>query len=268
MKRTLLALSAVCLAACAPGDTSGLEQEVAGLKTDLQKTQDDAKKLALRVEQQDRRISGLQDDLAAARQMNGPVHEAAPSSGGVSAADGADPAGPDSAMAKVVLAPSDAAAIGSYLSTEEGRKLLEAAIQADRDTRSKEQAKRQVEGAVDRFSKLANLTEEQTRRMKELMTNQAETLRDIFATVRELPPSATPQQRDDLRAANVAKADEVRKQTDEALKALFSQQQYEQYENEAERMRAGLRGFAGAGSGAPTGGRRAGRGGQGGQTGR
>ena len=35
---------------------------------------------------------------------------------------------------------------------------------------------------MDRFAKSANLTEEQTKRMKELMNQQAETLRGIFAT--------------------------------------------------------------------------------------
>lgn len=263
MKRPLfLLVLAASAAACAPGDADSVKKEVADLRADLQKAQDDGRKLALRVEQQDRRIAGLAEDLAEARKMGVVVKEApAGTAGATAATDGVPSASNETASAKLALSSPESAAIAGYLSTEAGKKVLAAAIQADRDARSKEQAQRQVEGAVDRFAKIANLTDDQTKRMKELMNKQAEELRDIFATARDLPPDATQQQRDDLRKQNVAKADEIRKETDDSLKTLLSQTQYEQYSDEAERMRAGLRGFAGTGAGAATGARRN-RGGQ------
>src|SRR6185436_18385400 len=77
MKRPLLALPlAVLAAACAPGDTEGLKKDVSDLRADLQKAQGENRKLAGRVEEQERRISGLAEDLASARQMSFAVKEA------------------------------------------------------------------------------------------------------------------------------------------------------------------------------------------------
>ena len=75
--------------------------------------------------------------------------------------------------------------------------------------------------------------------------------RQVWSAFRDLPPDTVPEQRDQLRQQTIAKADELRKQTDEQVKAVLDQTQYEAYQQEQDKLRPNQRGGA---AGLPAGG--------------
>jgi chromosome segregation ATPase len=260
----VLALPLAALAACAESaDTSGLEKQVADLRADLQKTRTEKEKLEKQIEAQARRIDGLAQDVSNVRgramdvqlaSSKGEAHAATPADGDPAAPAAAPSAGATAPEGGAVLSPQ-AVGVRDYLATEDGKKTLQTAIDADREARNREQQKRQIDGMIDRFAKTAQLTEDQTKRMKEIMGSAQAARTDMWSSIRELGPDATPEQRTEAREAMVAKTDELRKQTDDQVKAVLSSTQYEQYQQEQDKLRAGLRGFGGGGRGDKAGGR-------------
>jgi hypothetical protein len=234
----VLTLAAACVAlpACDSGDAN-LRQEVDGLKSDVQKVRQDGEKLGSQVAAQGRRIDGLAADLTTVRGISAEVKPAAaPDAAAAAAPDAAAPAdGP--AAAAPPLSAAQIATIRSFLSTDEGKKVLEDAVQAEREARDRERARRLSDSMVERFAKTAALTEDQTKRMKEVMAKQAESLRTMWANVRELGPDAPVEQRDALRQQNLQKTEELRKETDDQVKVILSQTQYEQYKQQQTRLR-------------------------------
>jgi hypothetical protein len=139
-------------------------------------------------------------------------------------------------------------AIKTYLSTDEGKKVLEAAIQSERETRAREQEKRRVDALVDRFAKTASLTDDQTRRMKDVMQKQADASREAWASL-PLGPDATQADRDARRQQGLAKTDELRKATDDQIRTILSATQFDTYQQEQDKLRQRLRGTGGANGG-------------------
>jgi hypothetical protein len=251
----VFALAAMAAAGCAAGDSEGLSKEVADLRAEVQRARKDNDKLAAQLAATEKRVRGLTEDVAHVQQTAG----AKPVAVEIAAAPVAGAAPPAAASGAPPL-PVEGVAIRTFLATDEGRKMIVEAIDADRVARNKEQARRQVDTSVDRFAKQANLTEDQAKRMKEIMHRQAEALSDVFANLRQLGPDASQQQRDELRQRDVARSEEIRKQADDSMKAVLNQTQYETYQQEQSKLRRGVQG-APAGANA---GRRNNRGGAGG----
>lgn len=262
-----LVVSAAALAACTAGDNDSLGKEVGDVRADAQRLAKENEKLASLIAAQTRRIDGLTEDLNHVRSLAMDVKVApAPKPGTAAAGDIAGDGGTPGAAGAVVTTADGAvvtpevAAIKAYLGTEAGRKTLEAAVVAERDARNREQQTRTVNAMIDRFAKIANLTEDQTKKMKDIMGAAAVTRSDMWSSMRDLGPDATPEQRDEARTAMIAKTDELKKQTDTQVQAVLSQTQFEQYQQEQDKLRASMRGMGGAGGG------RGGAGGAGGRT--
>jgi hypothetical protein len=261
-----LVVCAAALAACTAGDTDSLGKEVGDVRAETQRLQKESEKLAAQVAAQTRRIDGLTEDLNHVRSLAMDVKVApAPKAGAAAAGDGTGDGGTPGASGGLVttadgsVVTPEVAAVKKYLGTDEGKKLLEAAVVAERDARNREQVKRTVDAMIDRFAKLANLTEDQTKKMKDIMGQAAVARSDMWASMRDLGPDATPEQRDEARQAMVAKTDELKKQTDTQVQAVLSQTQFEQYQQEQDKLRASMRGMGGAGGGAGGTGGRGGR---------
>jgi hypothetical protein len=265
MPRSLGALSVLAalaaLAACDAGGDAELREEMDSLKADVQRVQKDNEKLGAQVGAHARRIEGLTSDLTSVRGVATEVKAAAaPGDATAAATDGTVPADA-AAGAAPSLSATQIATIRTFLSTDEGKKVLEDAVQAEREARDRERARRLSDSMVERFAKTAALTDDQSKRMKEVMAKQAETLRTMWASVRELGPDAPTEQRDALRQQNTEKTEQLRKETDDQVKSILSQTQYEQYKQQQGRVRGGLEG---AGNRTPGTGRRGVRGNGGG----
>jgi hypothetical protein len=171
---TLVVLVAA-LAACSDDDADAVKKDVDELRADLQRAQKENEKLRSQVATAEGRLNGLAEDLARVRQFSVQVNSApAPQSEG-DAADAADAGtappvvGGVSPGAAALLATPEGVAIKTFLSTDDGKKLLEAAIQSERESRARDQERRRVDALVDRFAKTASLTDDQTWRMKDVM---------------------------------------------------------------------------------------------------
>ncbi len=253
-----LFLAATLLGACTDDEgADGLKKEVADLRADVQRLQKENEKLSSQVAGHVRRIDGLSEDLNLVRQIAVDV-KAAPTAAEWAAA--AAPSGAQSGAPYTAAGTVDEIAIKHFLATDAGRRSIEAAIQSERESRERERTARTLDSLVTGFAKEAGLTDEQTTRMKEIMTRQGEAVRELWANVRNLGPDATRDQREALRTENIAKTQELRKKADEEVKALLSQTQYETYEKEQERLRSAMRGQGGGqGAGAAGAGGNAGR---------
>jgi len=268
---TLVVLVAA-LAACSDDDADAVKKDVDELRADLQRAQKENEKLRSQVATAEGRLNGLAEDLARVRQLSVQVNAApAPQSEG-DAADAADagtappPAvGGVSPGAAALLATPEGVAIKTFLSTDDGKKLLEAAIQSERESRARDQERRRVDALVDRFAKTASLTDDQTRRMKDVMQKQADASRAAWASL-PLGPDATQADRDARRQQGIAKTDELRKATDDQIRTILSTTQFETYQQEQDKLRQRLRGTGGAnggGGGGANGARRNNAGGRG-----
>jgi hypothetical protein len=236
----LAALAALC--ACDAGGDADLRKEVDGLRSDVQKVRQDNDKLVSQVSAQSRRIEGLATDLTTVRGFSADVKAASASPSEAAAAPDAAAADAASGPAAQPLSATQIATIRSFLSTEEGKKVLEDAVQAEREARERERARRLSDSTVERFAKTASLTEDQAKRMKEVMGKNAESLRTLWTNVRELPPDAPSEQRDALRQQNLERTEQLRKEADDQVKAILSQTQYEQYKQQQQRLRGAMDG--------------------------
>jgi hypothetical protein len=248
-----LASMLVVLAACSAGDADAVKKDMDELRADVQRTQKENEKLKSQLATAENRINGLAQDLARVRQISADVQAAPAPTDSVAATDGGGAGPPPSGGASsgasapgssTVLSTPEGVAIRSFLATEDGKKLLEAAIQSDRDARAREQSKRQVDSMVDRFAKQAGLTDDQTKRMKDLMEKQADATRDVWASL-QISPDATQAERDARRQQGIAKTDELRKSTDDQLRTILSTTQFETYQQEQDKLTQRVRGVGG-----------------------
>jgi hypothetical protein len=268
MKSALpLAAALVALAGCSGGESDALKKDVEELRADLQRTQKENEKLRTQVASAEGRINGLAEDLARVRNLSidvkaAPAPQTAAEATDEAPAGGGAAPGLSSSNAAALLASPQGVAIKNFLATEDGKKVLEAAIQADRDARAREQDKRRVDGLVDRFAKTAGLTDDQTKRMKDILEKQADATRDAWASL-QLGPDPTQEQRDDRRKQGTTKVDEIRKSTDDQLRAVLSSTQFDAYQQEQDRSRQTMRGTGGGNNGRRNSGGNANAGGRG-----
>lgn len=230
----LLLAAALAASACTEDDgQAGAAKEVTVLRADLERLQKEHERTASQVAAYARRLDGLTQDLTVVRQVAADAK--------IEAAGG--PAGEGGAGEEAQTASADpqTAEIRSFLATEEGRRVLQDAVQAEREARDRERAQRAARALVDRFAAQAELTADQTSRMKEVMVRQADAVRAAWAPMQDLPDDATPEQRAETRRSCMEATEQLRKATDEEVRGLLSQAQFEQYQQAQTRLRGGPR---------------------------
>jgi len=256
MKSVVPLLCAAALAGCSGGDADGVRKELDDLRADLARTQKENEKLRSQVQTDDGRINGLAQDLARVRQLNVEVKAAPASDAAAAATNAGDPSSTGASTGAAPGAAASSAAPGSpsspesvalknFFASEEGKKVLENAQESFRDQQAREQAKRRVDQMVDRFAKQAQLTDDQTKRMRDILEKQTAATRDVYASLRELDPDATQEQRDELRKQATARTDELKRTTDDQLRVVLSSQQFESWQTEQDKERQRVRGVTG-----------------------
>jgi len=249
--RALPVATAVALAACS-AESSGDAKEVADLRAELQRTKQVADKQREQIVTLERRISTLAEDVAR-------VHKTAEETAGAPAAKPADAAAATNAAGDPAAANGAAAgatttvsapAMKAFFESEEGKKTFAAALKAQQDEADKERSARAVDGLLARLAKDANLTEDQSKKMKDILTRGAAQLAELRQSLQGGAGFADP----DVRQ----KFTDLRTNTDNEVKAVLSQTQYDTYQKS---MGSVFGGFGGGGPGGFTGRPRGGQGG-------
>ena len=99
-----------------------------------------------------------------------------------------------------------------------------------------------VDGLLARLVKDAELTDDQTKKMKDILDRSATQMRSLFQVMRDGGGDPT----SDGRQAAMAKLTEVRQAADNEVKSVLSQTQYEVYQKQ---IPQGMGGFGGGGPG-------------------
>jgi O6-methylguanine-DNA--protein-cysteine methyltransferase len=189
----------------------------------------------------ERRLDGLAGDVAAVRKTAADsVVEAATKA--ETAAHAAIESSSQTAGAPA--ASPNEAAIKTFFESDAGKKAFAATMKAVQDQQQQEQFSRMLEDRLARFAKEANLTEDQTKKMQDLLVRTTPKIRDIFQSFRDIPAGATQEERDQARQVAMAKAAEAKTTADNEAKAILSQQQFDVYEKQ---FGQGLGGFGGGG---------------------
>ncbi len=220
----LLAAAAAALPACS-ADTSSGDEAIADLGAEVQRLRQESEKQRDRIAKLERQIGGLQTDVVRVREISGGVSEAHVAPGEAAATDGG-PAGPAAGTGAV----PDGQAMRTYFATEDGRKVLTAAMRIAQDQQEQERTARMVEGMLSRFAKDAELTEDQTRKMRDILGRSTGQMRELMISMRDPPADLTGDARDQARQQTMAKIGEVRQAADTEIKSVLSQTQYDAYQ--------------------------------------
>lgn len=257
---------ALLVLAAAPGcdDTSGVsDKQVAELRSQSKRLEDENRALMNRLDAAERRIAGLSEDLASVNRtaIDASTAASAASKANADSADAATAGSPGT----VGAAPSDAHAnlserdreIATFLDREEGRKVLETAIKAIETKRDQERQDRMVNAMVDAFATKANLTPQQTDSMRKIVGKSMADTRGLWEGM--MRGDMSPEERQTARTDAMAKMQEIQTRTDDEVKSVLDSSQFGMYQQDVERMRNGMRGGMG-GAGGPGGGGFGGRG--------
>jgi DNA anti-recombination protein RmuC len=219
MRRTplLLVAAGALLAACS-AETRSDGKEIADLRAQLQRAQNDGEKHRERIAVLERRLAGLSEDMARVGKTTAEVAAAVAPKDEAAAANAA--AAPAPAAGVVVV---DAPAMKTYFESEEGRKAFAAALKYAQEQSTQEQLTRGVDTVIARLTKEANLTEDQSKRMKEILSRGAAQLRDLMQSMRDGGAAADG---GDVRQ----KFADLRTSTDNEARAVLSQSQFESYQ--------------------------------------
>jgi ferric-dicitrate binding protein FerR (iron transport regulator) len=160
-----------------------------------------------------RRIDQLETDLGSARR--------APAVGdrGPVAAARSEPVPPQVASETVK----------EFLTSDEGRALLAAAIKAANDQAEAQRWGRMFDAMISRFAKDADLTEDQGKRLREIVKRYGAESREAGAALSEFPLGSPEDERERIRHEWTTKNADIERRKDEELKTLLSQSQYESY---------------------------------------
>jgi hypothetical protein len=243
----LLLLAAAALAACT-ADTSTQDAAVAELTADVQRLRVETEKQRDRIAKLERQIGGLQTDVVRVREISGGVSEAPVAPGEGSAASGGPSGGPSDPAAGGAGAVPDSQAMRTFFGTEEGRKVLTAAMRIAQDQQEQERTARMVEGMLARFAKDAELTDDQTKKMRDILGRSTGQMRELMVSMRDPPADLTGEARDQARQQTMAKIGEVRQAADAEIKSVLSQTQYDAYQKS---FPQGTGGFGGGPGGPP-----------------
>lgn len=242
----LVAAAALPLAGCdEAAEVQTLGRDVAELRTQVKKLESERDRLTARIDNADRRMAGLQNDfLALQKSVQAAATVTAAAQDGTGAEGGATVAGaalrgPDGKF------PQTADEFTALVSTEAGRAAFDAAIRQAEQRRDEERQNRMAAGMVDAFAQKANLSPEQTEKMRKIASKAITEISALWRTMRD--QDMTPEQRQAKQTENVAKMEEIRRESDEEVKSVLDAAQWDLYQQETSRMR----GFMGAGGGGP-----------------
>ena len=240
----LVALAVAPLAGCT-GESGSGDRELGDLRADLQRMQRESDKQRELISTLQRRVEGLAEDLPRMRRASLDTVAVAPANGSDVAAgtDGAAAAPVNGIEGAGVRIP-EAPAIKAFLESEEGRNSVASAVKAVQDKAEADRAQRMVDGLLARLVKDAELTEDQTKKMKDILDRSATQMRALFQPMRDGGGDATPEGRQQA----MAKLTELRQAADIEVKAVLSQTQYDIYQKQMPQGTGGY-GFGGGGRG-------------------
>jgi hypothetical protein len=236
--RLLVLPAAFALAACS-SESTGDAKEVADLRTQLQRSQQMAEKQREQIATLERRIAGLAEDVARVHAASAAV-AAAPAAKPDGAATDAGGDAPGAAAASTATI-ANAPAMKAYFESEEGKKTVAAALKAAQDQAEQERTSRTVDNLLARIGKDANLTEDQSKKMKDILNRGAAHLREIVQQMRDGPGGAD---MGDVRQ----KFTDLRTSVDNEVKVVLSQTQFDTYQKTIQQSGV-LGGFGGGGPG-------------------
>lgn len=256
--------------AAAPGcdDTAGVsEKQVAELRSQSKRLEDENRALMNRLEAAERKIAGLSEDLAAVNRTaidastaaSAATKANADSTGAATAGSAGIAGGAAAGDAHANLSERDRE-IAAFLDRDEGRKVLETAIKAIETKRDQERQDRMVNAMVDAFAQKANLTPQQTDSMRKIVGKSMADTRGLWEGM--MRGDMSPEERQTARNDAMAKMQEIQTRTDDEVKSVLDSSQFGMYQQDVERMRNGMRGGMGGGMGGPGGGGFGGRGGR------
>lgn len=239
--RTLLVLPLlfVGLAACAePGsDSSAAVKELKSQVKELQSELDATAKAAKRT---DRQLKGLQDDFADFRQKTMKANSVVAAAGDADLAEATDEGGSTVAAIEGAVAGAPEAIVDA-LQTDEGKQAIKQALAEANEQRDQERRQRWVDGMIDRFATDAQLTDDQTVQMKDIVAKSFTRIGELWSGMRDMG-DATPEERAMARQDAMTKMEEIRSETDMEVKAILNSAQYDIYEEQAARMGRGMGG--------------------------
>ena len=189
--RTLfvLPLLFVGLTACAePG--SGSSEEVAALKQQVKELESELDSTAKAAKRTDRQLKGLQDEFASFRaetlKANSVVAAAGADLAEVTEEGGSTAAAIENAVA---AAPE---AIADVLQSDEAKDAIKKALDEVNRERDAERRQRWADGMVDRFAQEAQLTDDQTVQIKDIVAKSFTRIGELWSGMRDMG-DATPE---------------------------------------------------------------------------
>jgi FecR-like protein len=167
-----------------------------------------------------RRVKQLEDELLQSMAAEASRHAAERAQ---------DPAAPAEPAVAEKPAPPTADAIRAFFESDEGRRVLDGALRAEKERRDREFGAKMVDGMVARLQKEADLTEDQRKRMRDVLGRSGYDTYVAWGALEEIPADATREDKDRLRREAAAKAADIAQRADDEVRAILSQTQYETY---------------------------------------
>lgn len=237
----VLPLLFVGLTACAePG--SGSSEEVAALKKQVNELRTELDATAKAAKRTDRQLKGLQDEFASFRAETLKANSVV-AAAGADLAEVSDEGGSTAAAAIESVVAGAPEGLADVLQSDEAKDAIKKALDEVNRERDAERRQRWADGMVDRFAQEAQLTDDQTVQMKEIVTKSFTRIGELWSGMRDMG-DATPEERAIARQDAMSKMEEIRSETDMEVKAILNSAQYDMYEEQAARMG---RGFGGGG---------------------
>lgn len=235
------------------GDADGVASDVAKLRERARSAEAERDRLASRLDLVERRIAGLQADLA---QTRSDAQEAAAAaaearSGAPAAETGTPPAAP-LAQGDPRIAQS-AKELSELLASDEGRAVFDQALAAYEARREQDRGSRMATDLVTAFAQKANLSVQQKDSMMKIVSTAMSDMGVLFRTLRD--DTATPEERSAKRQEAIVKMQEISQRTDDEVKGILDAAQWDTYQQERGRMRGFLGGAGGGMGGGGAGGR-------------
>jgi ferric-dicitrate binding protein FerR (iron transport regulator) len=168
-----------------------------------------------------RRVKQLEDELLKSMMADAARHTAERAGKDVPAADATE--------ARPATAPPTADAMRAFFESDEGRSVLAAALKTEQVRRDKEFGAKMVDGMLARLHKEADLTDDQRRKLREVIGRAGYDSYVAWSSLEELPADTAAVEKDRLRSETAAKSAEIAKRADDDVRAILSQTQYETY---------------------------------------
>ena len=170
-----------------------------------------------------RRVKQLEDELLQSMAAEASRHAAE------RVREPAPPADTAGAAERPAAALPTADAIRSFFESDEGRRVLDGALRAEKERRDREFGAKMVDGMIARLQKEADLTEDQRKRLREVLGRSGFESYTAWSALEDVPADATREDKDRLRSEAAAKAAEIQRRADDEVRAILSQTQYETY---------------------------------------